>query len=162
MIKPLCNNKLNQQILIRILKCHVFSTLLNSVEAWTTTEATERKTEAFEFWCCRRMSLISYTTNTEVSQRIGKEKELMNSVKKWKTQYLGHIIRNKKYRLRRLILEGKINIKLGPGRRRNFWLKNLRQPTNITTTELFGAAINKIKCAKVVANISTHTAPWEE
>ena len=42
-------------------------------------------------------------------------------------EYLGHIMRNQKYELLQLIVQGKIQGKRKPGRRRTSWLKNLRQ-----------------------------------
>lgn len=102
---------------------------------------------------------MSHTTNAEVLQRMNKEKELMLLIKKRKTQYFGHIMRNQKYELLQLIIEGKINNKRGPGRRRNSWLKNLRQWTNMTSIELFRTAANKIKWANVIANVLKDKAP---
>jgi len=48
-------------IQIRLLRCYVFSVLLYGVEAWTITELTCKKNEAFEMWLYRRMLKISWT-----------------------------------------------------------------------------------------------------
>uniref|UniRef100_A0A8D8YJ76 Very long-chain specific acyl-CoA dehydrogenase, mitochondrial n=1 Tax=Cacopsylla melanoneura TaxID=428564 RepID=A0A8D8YJ76_9HEMI len=52
-----------------------------------------------------------------------KSRELVNIVKCRKLQYLGHIMRNPvRYELLQLILQGKIDSKRQPGRRRISWL----------------------------------------
>uniref|UniRef100_A0A8D9AE48 Uncharacterized protein n=1 Tax=Cacopsylla melanoneura TaxID=428564 RepID=A0A8D9AE48_9HEMI len=108
-------------------------------------------------WIYRRILKISWVdkiTNEEVLRRMGKEKEIMNTVKKRKLEYLGHIMRNEeKYCLLKTILQGKVYGKRGRGRRRISWLKNLRTWFSQTTTQLFKAAINKVVIANMIANI---------
>jgi len=41
--------------------------------------------------------------------------------------YFGHVMRDEKYQLIQLILQGKIDGIRGQGRRRTSWLKNIRQ-----------------------------------
>ena len=66
------------------------------------TEALMRRLESFEMWIYRRILLISWiehTTNEEVLRRMGKTKEVTFTIKRRKMEYLGHIMRNNKYRL---------------------------------------------------------------
>lgn len=88
----------------------------------------EERLEAFEMWLYRRILRISWkdkVTNVIVLERMNKEREVMNTVKKRKLEYFGHIMRNeKKYDLLITILQGKVYGKQGPGRRRISWLKN--------------------------------------
>ena len=144
---------------IRLLRCYVFSILLYGVEAWTLTNATMKKLEAFEMWCYRRILRTSWmdrVTNAEVLRRLNKECEIILHVKQRKLEYLGHITRNEnRYSLLLLILQGKVYGKRGPGRRRNSWLQNLRQWFSLTTTGLFRAAADKIRIAMLIANIRT-------
>lgn len=44
--------------------------------------------------------------------------EIVNMIKERKLRYLGHIMRNTKYQLLKLILQGKIEGRRGSGRRR--------------------------------------------
>lgn len=154
--KILCNMHLSIDIRMRVLRCYVFSTLLYGVEAWTLTEATSKRLEAFEMWCYRRMLRISYiyhVTNNTVMQRMNKDLEIMRTVKTRKLSYLGHVMRNEKYHLIQLILQGKIEGKRTQGRRRTSWLKNIRQWTGMTTVHLFRTAVNKIIWTNVIANV---------
>ncbi|KAI5732349.1 hypothetical protein M8J77_025368 [Diaphorina citri] len=78
----------------------------------------------------------------------------MNIIEIRKLQYLGHIMRNEtKYSLLQLIIQGKIDGRGGPGRRRISWLHNLRKWTEKTSAELFHIAVNKVKLVRLVANI---------
>lgn len=107
----LCNMKINLHLRTRTLKCYVFPILIYGVEAWTLTDATCKRLEAFEMWCYRRMLRISWThhiTNETVLQRMGKQREIILTVKGRKLTYFGHIMRHKKYSILHLIMQGKI------------------------------------------------------
>lgn len=151
------NHNLTLATKIRFLRCYVFSVLLYGVETWTVSQEMTKRLEAFELWLYRRMLRISWKdkiTNIEVLRRMNKETEIIKTVKSRKLQYLGHIMRNeKRYILLQQILQGKINSKRGPGRRRTSWLANLRQWYDKSSAELFRIATNKIKIALMVANI---------
>lgn len=57
--------------------------------------------------------------NIKILRTMGKEKELVTIVKCRQLQYLGHILRNKcRYDLQKRILQGKINYKKSPGRKK--------------------------------------------
>lgn len=156
MRKVLCNLNIGLHLRVRALRCYVFSILTYGVEAWTLTEAACKRLEAFEMWCYRRMLRISWiyhVTNEAVLQRVRKQKEVLNSIKERKLSYFGHVMRNQKYGLLQLIMQGKFNGKRGPGRRRVSWLRNLRQWTGMTSMDLFRAAVNKVRWAIVIANV---------
>lgn len=151
------SHNLSLHMKLRLLRCYVFSVLLYGVETWTLTKETTKRLEAFELWLYRRILKISWTqkiTNIEVLRRMNKETELLDTVKCRKLQYLGHIMRNPdRYGLLQQILQGKINSKRAPGRRRISWLANLRTWFNKSSAELFRIAINKVKIAMLIANI---------
>ncbi|CAG9829543.1 unnamed protein product [Diabrotica balteata] len=79
------------------------------MEAWTMTATLMKKVEAFEMWAYRLILRISWTehvTNEEVLRRISKEREVGISIKKRKLEYLGHVMRQNKYRVLQLIVQG--------------------------------------------------------
>lgn len=157
MQKFLCNRQLNLNLRIRMVKCYVWSILLYGVEAWTLTKRTEKKLEAFEMWIYRRLLKVSWCeriSNTEILQRVNRERELLRTIKKRKTAYLGHIIRNEKYQVLQLIMKGKIEGRRGRGRKRKSWLKNIREWLGITNAgAIFRAAEDREKFAVMVANL---------
>jgi hypothetical protein len=135
----------------------VFSVLLYRVETWTLTELTCKKIEGFEMWLYRRILKISWTdrvTNQLVLERMGKQKELLTTIKTRKLEYFGHILRNnQRYNILQLILQGKIEGKRSVGRRRISWLKNLRDWYNTTSIDLFRASLDRNIVANMISNI---------
>ncbi|CAK1588781.1 unnamed protein product [Parnassius mnemosyne] len=157
----LCNKKLNIQIRVRLARCYVFSILLYGVEAWILTESSCQKIEASELWVYRRMLRISWRDkikNITVLRRIKKTPEVVYLVKKRKLEYIGHIMRNRKYDLLQFIIQGKIQGKQSVGRRRTSWLKNLRQRFGKSTRSLFRAAASKIQVDLMIADLQKKMA----
>ena len=124
------SRNLSLKLKIRMVRCYSLPALLYGVEAWTLTEALIRRLESFEMWIYRRIlriPWIEHKTNEEVLRRMDKIKEVTFTAKRKKMKYLGHIIRNNKYRLFQLILQGKVDGRRGTERRKNSWPQNLRQ-----------------------------------
>ena len=156
MKKLLCRRELSLKLRMRIVRCYVFPVLLYGCEGWTLTKALEKNLEAFEMWCYRRMLKIPWTDfvrNAEVLDRMGKKVELLYDVKRRQLEYFGHVMRNEKYRLLQLIIQGKIEGRRGPGRRKTSWLKNLRDWYGVNSISLFRAAVSKIRIATMIANL---------
>jgi hypothetical protein len=142
----LCSRSLSLTTRLRVLKCYVWSTLFYGCETWTTKIKNLNKLEAFELWCYRRMLRIPWTahiSNERVLETVHKERELINIIKMRKVQYFGHIMRGPKYRLLRLIIQGKIEGKRWVGRKQLSWLRNIRQWTGRTVEELFHLAADR-------------------
>ena len=115
---------------LRVIKCYIWPILLYGVETWSLKVRTLKRIEAFEMWTLRRMLRISWTehiTNDDVLLRAGVERELLNIVKQRKTSYLGHILRGSRYFIPKLIVQGKIEGRRGPGRKQHSWLRNIRE-----------------------------------
>lgn len=157
MEKVLCDRNLNLNLRTRIAKCYVFSVLLYGAEAWTLTERMAKRLEAFEMWVYRRMLKISWVQkvrNVTVLQRLNKKgTEVLNTIKRRKLEYFGHIMRNPKYELLQVITQGKIQGRRRPGRPMTSWLQNLRQWFQLSTGELFRAAASKTEISRMIANL---------
>ncbi|KAL1456665.1 hypothetical protein WDU94_001378 [Cyamophila willieti] len=105
-------------------------------------------------WRILKIPWTHKVTNIEVMRRMKKNKELLNTVKCRKLQYLGNIMRNPtRYELLQQILQGKIDSKREPGRRRISWLANLRTWFGKSSTQLFRIAVDKVRIAMMVAHI---------
>ncbi|CAG9827720.1 unnamed protein product, partial [Diabrotica balteata] len=121
MRKLFCNRDIYISLRIRIFLCYIFSTLLYGFEAWTLEKSNFKNLEAFEMWCYRRILKISWMdrkTNEQVLEQLGKQCEVLNSIKIRKLEFLGHIMRGKKYELLRNIMQGKIKGRRSVGRRK--------------------------------------------
>lgn len=142
---------------LRFLKCYVWSVLLYGMEGWTLKVNNINKLEAFEMWLYRRMLKIPWTariTNVEVLSNINKERELLTTIKRRKTAYLGHVMRNRKYEYLQLLIEGKIEGRRGIGRKKLSWLRNIRQWTGMNDIQtLIHTARDREEMEDVIANI---------
>ncbi|XP_073953527.1 uncharacterized protein [Choristoneura fumiferana] len=125
MSKVLCDRIMSLELRMRIVRCYIFSVLLYGVESWTLTRNIMKKLESFEMRILK-ISWCDKVTNVAVLQRMGKHLELVKTIKQRKLCYFGHVMRNAKYRVLRLIIQGKIAGMRSVGRRRHSWLKNLR------------------------------------
>ena len=140
------SRNISLKLKIRMVRCYMLPVLLYGVETWTMTGALMRRLESLEMWIYRkilRILWIKHRTKKEVLKRMNKTKEVTFTVKRRNMKYLGHIIRNNKYRLLQLILQGKVDGRRGPERRRSSWLQNLRQWFGMSSLELFRQAAEK-------------------
>lgn len=153
----LSSRNINIPLRIRLLQCYIWPIVLYGCEAWTIKEDTRKRIEAFEMWTYRRMLSISWTqrvTNVEVLRRVGQSRKLMQTIKKRKVAYLGHIFRHERYDILQLIMMGKIAGKRGVGRRRKSWLRNIREWTGVTSAaELFRIARDRDKFSTLMSNL---------
>ena len=95
-----------------------------------------KKLESFEITCYRKILRISWTqhrTNESVFEELGTSRELLETIKKRKLQYFGHVIRAQN--LCTHFLEGRINGKRGRGRSRRRWLDYIKQWTGKSVAE---------------------------
>lgn len=157
MKKVLCSRNINIELKLRLTRCYIFSTLLYGAESWTLTETLLKKLQAFEMWVYRRLLRISWVDkvrNEEVLSRLSKQPEINKNIKIRKLEYFAHVIRHpERYNVLHLIMQGKIEGKRGPGRRRTSWLRNLRDWFQKSSAALFRAAANKIIIANMIANV---------
>jgi len=83
--------------------------LIYGCETWSITMEEQRRLEAFEMWCYRRMLRISWmdrVTNVEVLERLSDAKLLWNNIVRRRNEWIGHIMRHEG--LLKLIIEGTI------------------------------------------------------
>ena len=100
---------------ICIVKAMVFPVVMYGCESWTIKKAECRRTDAFELWCWRRLSRVSWTarrSNQSILKEINPEYSLEGLMLKLKLQYLGHLMQRTDS-LKKTLIMGKIE-----GRRR--------------------------------------------
>ncbi|XP_076445386.1 uncharacterized protein LOC143283130 [Babylonia areolata] len=101
-------------------------------EAWTLTAETERKIQAFENKCLRKLlqiPWIEHRTNKHVRSRIenlaGPQEPLLSTVKRRKLIWFGHNTRHTS--LSKSIMQGIIEGGRRRGRQRKNWHENIKQ-----------------------------------
>jgi hypothetical protein len=85
------------------------------MEAWTIGKTDQKRIEAFETWCWRRVLKIKWTEkvrNEEVHRRIREERTLWSTIHRRRTRWFGHVVRHSHYV--GSIMEGKIEGKAPP------------------------------------------------
>uniref|UniRef100_A0A8D8XC77 Uncharacterized protein n=1 Tax=Cacopsylla melanoneura TaxID=428564 RepID=A0A8D8XC77_9HEMI len=76
-----------------LLKTYVWSVALYGSEAWTMGCVDQRRLEAFEMWCYRRMMKIRWmdkVTNEEVLRKVNDSSSLWNTLNRGKMIMIGH------------------------------------------------------------------------
>ena len=103
----------------RRVKTIVWSRILYACETWALTKSDIKRLEACEMWIWRKMEGISWKemkTNTEVLQLVEEKRTLIDTIRKRKKNWIGHILRGDG--LLKLIIEGHIEGKKARGRPR--------------------------------------------
>jgi hypothetical protein len=76
------------------VKCHIWSIALYGAETWTLWKIDQKHLESFEMCSLRRMK-ISWTdrVRNEVLRRVKEERNIIHTIKRRKTNWIGHILR---------------------------------------------------------------------
>ena len=128
---------------LKLLHALVQSTFLYACESWTLTAELQRKIQAVEMRCFRRLLGISYTdrvTNVEVrrmiSQHVKHYEDLLTTVKKRKLRWYGHVTRTNG--ISKNILQGTVQRKRRRGRQRKKCTDNIAEWTgkNFAETQI--------------------------
>ena len=110
----------------------ILSTFLCAYESWTLAAEIERRIQALEMRCYKRLLNISYkdhVTNEEVGNRIqnatGVHDDLLTMVKKRKLRWYGHISRFSG--MLKTILQGTVKGARRRGRQKKRWEDNIKE-----------------------------------
>ena len=121
---------------VKLMQTLMLSTFLYARESWTLTAEIERRIQALEMRCYRRLLIISYkdhVTNEEVRNRIqnaiGVHDYLPNMVKKRKLRWHGHISRSSG--MAKTILQGTVKGARRRGRQKKRWEDNIKEWTGM-------------------------------
>ena len=135
------------------------SIFLYARESWTLTAELQRRIQAMEMRCYRKILRISYKehiTNKEVlakiQQAIGPHEDLLTIVKRRKLQWYGHVSRSSG--LAKTILQGTVKRGRSQGRQRKRWEDNIREWTGLEFAKSQRAVENREKWRKPVVKSS--------
>ena len=136
-LKPVWNDRnISHSSKIRLMHSPVTSIFLYACESWTLTAELQRRIQAMEMRCYRKILHISYkdhATNKEirakVQQAIGPHQDLRTIVKRRKLQWYGHVSRSSG--LVKSILHGTVKGGRRQGRQKKRWEYNIREWTGL-------------------------------
>ena len=130
---------------LKLYKALVLSILLYGCESWTLTAELEKKIQAFEMKCLRKLLNISWTehkTNElvryQVELAVSTQEPLLATAKRRKMQWYGHVTRHNT--MAKTILQGTLEGGRRRGRPRKSWSDNVKEWTDMDTPTLIRAA----------------------
>ena len=134
---------------VKLMRTLILSTFLYACESWTLTAEIERRIQALEMRCYRRLLNISYkdhVTNEEVGNRIqnavGVHDDLLTMVKKRKLRWYGHISRASG--MAKTILQGTVKGARRRGRQKKRWEDNIKEWTGMGFGDSLRAAEDRL------------------
>ena len=139
---------------IRLMRFLVTYIFLHACESWTLTAELQRRIQAIDMRCYRKILRISHkdhVTNEEVrakiQQAIGPHEDL-TIVKRRKLQWYGHVSRSSG--LAKTILQGTVKGGRNQGKLRKRWEDNIREWTGLEFGKSQRAVENRGKWRKLV------------
>ena len=121
---------------VKLMRTLTLSTFLYACESWTLTAEIERRIQALEMRCYRRLLNLSYkaqVTDEEVRNRIqnaiGMHDDLLTMVKKRKLRCNGHISRSSG--MAKTVLQGTVKGARRRGRQKKRWEDNIKEWTGM-------------------------------
>ena len=144
---------------VKLMRTLILSTFLYACESWTLTAEIERRIQALEMRCYRRLLNISYknhVTNEEVRNRIqnaiGVHDDLLTMVKKRKLKWWGHILRSSG--MAKTVLQGKVKGARRRGRQKKRWEGNIKEWTGMEFRDSLRATEDREGWKGIVATSS--------
>ena len=123
----------------RLVKATVFPVVMYGCESWTVKKAKDRRIDAFELWCWRRLLRVPWTARRS-NQSILKETSPGYSVEglmlKLKLQYFGHLMRSVDS-LEKTLMLGGIGGRRRKGQQRMRWMDGI--------TDLMHMSLGKLR-----------------
>ena len=137
----------------------VTSISLYACESWTLTAELQRRIQAMEMRCYRKILCISYkdhVTNEDVRAKIqqatGPHEDFLTIVKRRKLQWYGHVSRSSG--LAKTTLQGTVKGGRRQGTQRKRWEDSIREWTGLEFGKSQRAVENREKWRKLVAKSS--------
>ena len=156
-LKPIWKtNNISVSSKVRLLRSLVMAIFLYACESWTLTVELERRINAFEMRCFRRLLGISYRdriSNDEIKRRISSEigtyVDLLTTIKRKKLKWYGHVTRSSG--LSKTILQGTVNGSRRRGRQKKKWEDNITEWTGLELRNTLRSAECRNEWREVVA-----------
>ena len=123
---------------VRLVKVMVFPVVMYGCKSRTVKKAEQRRIDAFELWCWRRLLRVPWTarrSNQSILKEISPGDSLEGLMLKLKRQYFGHLMRRVDS-LEKTLMLGGIGGRRRRGRLRIRWLDSITDSMDVNLSEL--------------------------
>ena len=159
-LKPVWNDRsISLSSKIILMRSLIISIFLYACESWALTAELQRRIQAVEMRCCRKVLRISYkdhvtkkAVRAKIQLAIGQHEDLLTIAKRRKLQWYGHVSRSSG--LAKTILQGTVKWGRRQGWQRKRWEDNIREWTGLEFAKSQRAVGNWEKWRKLVVKSS--------
>ena len=109
---------------VRLVKAMVFPVVMYGCESWTVKKAEHRRTDAFEWWCSRRLLRVPWAARRSNQSILKEISPGCSRMLKLKLQYFGHLMRRVDS-LEKTLMLGGIGGRRRRGQQRMRWLDGI-------------------------------------
>ena len=160
-LKPIWRDKnITLRSKIKLMRTLVVSIFLYACETWTLTAELQKKIQAMEMKCYRKVLGISYlehitneSVRNRIKQEIGEHDDLLTIVMKRKMSWFGHVSR--KSGMEKTILQGTVKGGRRRGRQRKRWEDNIKEWTGLSFVESQRATENRVQWRRLTNSVAS-------
>ena len=151
---------INKRLKIRLVRSTAFAVASYGSESWTFSNKVNKKIDAFEMWCYRRILGVSWRerrTNNWVLRQLNTKLQLRQQMVKRKMRLFGHLSRHPS--LQKTIIQGKVEGRRSRGRPPRAWSKDIEDWTGQHLAGASRAAQDRSRWRRVMLTTAANLWP---